>query len=524
MIIEKPLKGEAEKVDNAVVDSNAADTNVATDNSASLLQDVARLKEEENRKKREEHLKTKLTEMKLEEERFSKSNRLKIQNNWLKILREAKVQELKQQIQILAQAHDRQVDRKDAVIQMLYRDIDESEEQYRMALRTHLQHVDELLELQSKTIESLSQEFNNDLYLLKTEYEEERADILEAFKRDIQEWQEIDKEMHKRHIKINEEMDTEHNQTKEAIKNKYNENFNVMSMLLDAELRQVEDASKEENETHCTDMDKGFKNYLVERGKDDDTTDEIKQQTMRIKLFEESLANWRAKWLNNLRECEERNKQLVHEKNVLAKHFKSLKAKMQRFRESERKRLNELVKMSKETRDVLDDKLERAKRILKLAELNRKMETEREKVLPFECDQDNKTAGVSDIIEGLGDEHANGFAAMLSEEDNLMAEIQQSQMQNSAINQSEWEMLQRFYKKFNKVLLDKTALQQEKIHLVAQNSQLRQMLKEYLDGISVNEDVLNNKNPLLMIETLEDRRHQILVNAGGGIKGMRERV
>jgi hypothetical protein len=394
-----------------------------------------------------------------------------------------------------------------------------------MALRTHLQHVDELLELQSKTIESLSQEFNNDLYLLKTEYEEERNEILETFKHDIKEWQEIDKEMHKRHIKINEQMDTEHGQTKEAIKNKYNENFNVMSMLLDAELRQVEDASKDENENHCTEMDTRFKDYLVQRGKDDDTTDDIKQQTMRIKLFEESLANWRAKWLNNLRECEERNKQLVHEKNVLAKHFKSLKGKMQRFRDSERKRLNELVKMSKETRDVLEDKLSRAKRILKLAELNRKMETEREKVLPFESDLDYKTAGIDLVGEGFDDERNIGAA--ISEEDHLMNEIQKtSQMQSVAMNQSEWEMLQRFYKKYNKVLLDKTALQQEKIHLVAQNTQLRQMLKEYLDGISVNEDVLNNKNPLIMVESLEDRRPKALVhvNAGNGMNHLQARI
>ncbi|KAL0483848.1 coiled-coil domain-containing protein [Acrasis kona] len=503
------------KLDNHIKGS-AQDTPVeenpeSAENTATLLQDVARLKEEENRKKREEHLKAKLMEMKLEEDRFSKSNKIKIQNNWLKILREAKVQELKQQIQILAQAHDRQVDRKDAVVQMLYRDLDESEEQYRLALRTHLQHTDELLELQSKIVENLSREFNNDLYLLKTEYEEERNEILETFKRDVKEWQEIDKEMHKRHLKINEQMETEHAQTKEHIKNKYNENFNVMSMLLESEFKSVEDASRDENESHTNEMDAKFKEYLVQRGKDDDTTDEIKGQIMRIKIFEDSLANWRAKWLNNLRECEERNKQLVHEKNVLAKHFKTLKLRMQRFREGEEKRLKDLVKMSKETRDVLEEKLERAKRILQVAELNRKMETEREKILPFESDLDGKN-GFS--LDGL--ENQDKINSTFTEEDEVMAEIQKTaQMQHAAENQSEWEMFHRFYKKYSKVLLDKTALEQEKVHLAAQNEQLRQMLKDYLDGISVNEDVLNNKNPLLMIESLEDRRQMqhVVVNA-----------
>ena len=60
-------------------------------------------------------------------------------------MREAKAKELKKDIEILSQTFERVIDRKDAVIKSLSKDIAEAEEQYAMALRSHLQNVDYLM-------------------------------------------------------------------------------------------------------------------------------------------------------------------------------------------------------------------------------------------------------------------------------------------------------------------------------------------------------------------------------------------
>ena len=60
-------------------------------------------------------------------------------------MREAKAKELKKDIEILSQTFERVIDRKDAVIKSLSKDISEAEEQYAMALRSHLQNVDYLM-------------------------------------------------------------------------------------------------------------------------------------------------------------------------------------------------------------------------------------------------------------------------------------------------------------------------------------------------------------------------------------------
>ena len=45
-------------------------------------------------------------------------NSSKIQESWLKIMRSAKTKQLKREVEIIAQSHERDMDRKDAIMQM----------------------------------------------------------------------------------------------------------------------------------------------------------------------------------------------------------------------------------------------------------------------------------------------------------------------------------------------------------------------------------------------------------------------
>ena len=65
----------------------------------------------------------------------------------------------------------------------------------------------------------------------------------------------------------------------------------------------------------------------------------------------------------------------------------------------------------------------------------------------------------------------------------------------------EWDYLNNFFKRYNKVLLDVMGIERERERdrLRRENTDLRSILKQYLDGISVNEDVINAPNPLLVV-------------------------
>lgn len=63
----------------------------------------------------------------------------------------------------------------------------------------------------------------------------------------------------------------------------------------------------------------------------------------------------------------------------------------------------------------------------------------------------------------------------------------------------EYSTMENFWKRFNKVSLDKLALEKEKQGMMVENQQLRTLLKQYLDGISVNDEILSQVNPLFIV-------------------------
>lgn len=59
-----------------------------------------------------------LRQRQLREQQCAHINSIKIHNQWRKIMRLSKVEELKGQVEVLSQDHERQVDRKDALVQV----------------------------------------------------------------------------------------------------------------------------------------------------------------------------------------------------------------------------------------------------------------------------------------------------------------------------------------------------------------------------------------------------------------------
>merc|ERR1719181_193806 len=111
------------------------------------------------------------------EAKFASVNRLKILNQWRKLMRLVKVEDLRKDIEIISQHHERQVDRKDAIIQVLDRDLEDSEEQYQTALRAHLLVFDRLIDLHNSKLAGIELEFEKDLQELMDEFGMERYEI-----------------------------------------------------------------------------------------------------------------------------------------------------------------------------------------------------------------------------------------------------------------------------------------------------------------------------------------------------------
>ncbi|KFQ11932.1 Coiled-coil domain-containing protein 65, partial [Leptosomus discolor] len=56
--------------------------------------------------------------------------------------------------------------------------------------------------------------------------------------------------------------------------------------------------------------------------------------------------------------------------------------------------------------------------------------------------------------------------------------------------------LERFWQRFNKAKLEEQVLERERAALGRRNGQLRGLLRQYLAGLSVSQEVLGQPNPL----------------------------
>ncbi|NXO46508.1 DRC2 protein, partial [Locustella ochotensis] len=102
-------------------------------------------------------------------------------------------------------------------------------------------------------------------------------------------------------------------------------------------------------------------------------------------------------------------------------------------------------------------------RILRLAEMCRRLETEEEKVLPFYA---------SSLTE--------------SEQQNARSVLEETPSEPLALALQDYVELERFWQRFNKAKLEEKALEQARAALANRNQKLRGLLKQYLAGATIN--------------------------------------
>jgi len=190
----------------------------------------------------------------------------------------------------------------------------------------------------------------------------------------------------------------------------------------------------------------------------------------------------------------------MEEKNGIQTHFQHLKTRMNKFRDVQGRRLNELTKNANSAKSNLKDRISLAERILKMAELGRKMETEQEKVVPFYVSSvESEIEKQAEDMVKAQKESNDGRDAISGDGEATVTPLTSSSWTTGGKPVSKWNILDNFWKKYNKVLLDALTISKEEARLKGENADLQEILKQYLDGISVNDEVIKRSNPLMVV-------------------------
>ncbi|XP_008568899.1 PREDICTED: coiled-coil domain-containing protein 65 [Galeopterus variegatus] len=433
------------------------------------------LAEEEMAKKKERLLSQFLKDKLAKEEHNSALNLNKINTQWRTVLREVKTRELHKDIEILSQTFGRVVDCKDNVIKSLAKDLSEAEEQYAHALRSHLHNVDQLLALQRHRLNLLEESYNMELEALTKEFETERKTIIDQHEKEIHYLQDVFMAMEQNYTDSEYESKLEFQSMWDDLKNKNLEEKHFLRLQLENTVedlwRRFQDALR--NYTEATEDRKvSFETLKV---KDEKSSKEIGTQIKKIQKLQDAIAISKGKIMVHSRESEEQNQYIRNDKELVLVQLRKLKAQRTQARAVSQENLVKLTLESNATLKALRKTVDKGEKILKLAEICRKFETEEEKVLPF----------YSSILTPKEQEEIENNVEELTEE---LTKVMMH-----------YKGMENFWKRYNKVKLEQLSLQHRRTQLLEINGKLREMLKQYLDGISVSDEVLSQLNPLFIV-------------------------
>ncbi|KAM5249674.1 dynein regulatory complex subunit 2 isoform 1-T1 [Hipposideros larvatus] len=449
-------------------------TNLSDEEQLLLFQQKL-LAEEETIKKKERLLSQFLKDKLAKEEHNSALNLNKINTQWRTVLREVKTRELRKDIEILSQTFERVVDCKDSVIKSLAKDLSEAEEQYAHALRSHLHNIDQLLALQRCRLNLLEENYNMELETLTKEFETERKAIIDQHEKEIRYLQDVFMAMEQNYIDSEYEGQLEFQSMWDDLKNKNLEEKHFLRLKLENVVedlwRRFQDALKSYTDA-TEDRKVAFETLRV---KDEKSFKEIEAQMKKIQRLQDSISILKGKIMVHCRESEEQNQYIRDDKELILVQLRKLKAQRTQVREISQENLVKLTLESNATIKALRKIVDKGEKILKLAEICRKFETEEEKVLPF-------------------------YSTLTPEEQTKREEIHPENLTEGLAKViADYIGMENFWKRYNKVKLEQLSLRHRHAQLLEINEKLREMLKQYLDSISVSDEVLSQLNPLFIV-------------------------
>eukprot|EP00039_Didymoeca_costata_P021804 m.3045 g.3045 ORF g.3045 m.3045 type:complete len:523 (-) comp2649_c0_seq1:278-1846(-) len=452
-------------------------------------------KEEEKQKELRTELATTFLKEKLEqEERNTRISLRKLNEHWRTILRKAKSEDLQQNISILHQTFERMLDRKDATIKALVKDLAEAEKQETMSVQSHITMIEKLVASHEKVMSKRRMTFNSEIDKIRDEFVAERSVILSRHKRDINNIKDIMFAMKMQYEDISQQEAAEFSGKRDEMKTKNMEAIDQLKQDLEKIITDLWDLFQQALDNYKQGTKEKQEEFDILRAKDKEDGATIERQMRKLNKMLDTMNTLKQEYGSKAVEFEEKNRALRQEKEGVLKQFQLLKEQMNRLRATARTQLTQLTVDSKKCKTELQKRLEKANGILKQTEICRKLETEQEKVLPFYEDTVTQNE-INEAAKELGEVTIEEQ----QEDEAEKAETARAKLPNTNKKLESHEYLALFWKRYNKVMLEKLAMEKERQDLDNENQRLRSILKQYLDGISVSDRVLQQDNTLMVV-------------------------
>lgn len=386
------------------------------------------------------------------EKELSKQSLIDIEKHWKKVLSEEKLDSLKKEVTKIRRRCDGEVKQKKDTIQELLSSFIQAEDQFRMSVATHLQVVDEMIQTHDAVICKIERDFHESLDTHRKDYETERQRMTEKFESDKDRIMNEIMSMELEEKRLVDENNREQQQVIEEIKNKNQEEENSLKITLDTKIEDLDEQFELAKNEYLQKTDTQSKALEKQLEKDKEMSKELLNLQNQIDRLCSSIKRLKSVTRRNSSQNMEANNRLMLRKNRVISRYKDTNVQLENLRSCQHDKLKKLTNQANSQKSELEKEFHLIERILKLIHLTKKKEIEQ-----------SRENGEQPII-----------------------------IKETFNPEGIWTM-------YNKTLVDMRILEDAEKGLLQKNMQLKQKLRQFQDGVTVNDRVINNYNPLLVI-------------------------
>ncbi|CRG93221.1 conserved Plasmodium protein, unknown function [Plasmodium gallinaceum] len=397
---------------------------------------------------------------------------------WIQLLRNLKLKQLKKNIDEEISNYEINKNINDKLLLFLNDDLEENK---------ILEKIDELknsklsllVEMHEKNMNNLQKKYEEEIYKMFNDFEQDQTILLKNRNSIIHNinlfYHQLEEEQKLRQNNLKkEELDIMDQIYKNYIAERYISNYKF-------------DKFKEEDKIN-------FNDTLIENKKnlneENENCKEVKMKYEKNKKcllskekevhdLESKIDNWKIKLENEIKIYEMQIERLKNEKTQLLNHIRAIKLILQKLEHNDKQRLIDITVNSSNCINKLEENISLANKLINFNNLCRKYETERQKVF---SSLDSSHEKKEDIISE-------------NEKEEYFKNIKNK-------NEDDAYLLENFFKRQNKTILDVFILKKELKTLKKKNKEYNKILDELENKVNLNKKVKIKKNEFV-IKALE---------------------
>mmetsp|Transcript_26711 Transcript_26711/g.56865 ORF Transcript_26711/g.56865 Transcript_26711/m.56865 type:complete len:526 (-) Transcript_26711:81-1658(-) len=443
---------------------------------------------------------------------LSETNRYETDSKWRQILRKEKFQDLVDEIPSLSDYHDQNVQRKKDMIDSIQNEINHLRDMYHEATVANINRVEDLISKHDDQVVLLERDFREKVDLLQRKFEEDRQCITFKYDQDIESVRQGIERLRQMERNQQERQRQEQQHELEDIKNRNLDSINGLRFQLDSKVEDLEQQFEQDHLDFIQSTEFTRSAYDLLKSKEERVRKDLERKTRRADKLQKDIQRFQMIAKQEQAQNEERKRSLLQRKTRAIRRLQANKDEMVAFRKEQQNKLIELSRYANAKKDSLREQCAMAEKVKKLALECQKKETAREEfasLLRVRIDESDSKSSSSD--GSISEEPNSNVCASrrMSWQDELKQRASQMSRPSNQENDNNntqldtmsglWDKSHRFWDKYNMAQLDVRTLEKRANSLKQKEEELKAKLKMYNDGTTVNDDVLNERNSLFVV-------------------------